>query len=239
MGLGDIKKKDCPAVIRGARTSIRARLHPLGGDYPDPRRSVPFCRKVLEISKEAERGGSAPGIVLFFKGIKGIDMGKSGILPRLAERRGMFSRKSSGDQQLRKATAERIRQSKLPCTPELFRMLIRRAGNAAGNEARIYCFCKFGIFNNPDRLAGVIGKPFSLPRRLNAAVEHPEHDTGFGLLNNVLEVKASIEPVLEALHQCRNTSARLDPQSVIIRLASMAVKWRQASVSIATATSIP
>src|SRR6185369_6804180 len=106
------------------------------------------------------------------------------------------------------------RQGKLPRAPELLRMLIRRTGDAACIDTRIYGFRKLGVFDYTDRLAGMVGKPFSLSSRLDATVEHPENHTSACLFHDVLKVEPSVKTMLEALHQRRNAATRVQPKTL-------------------------
>jgi hypothetical protein len=99
---------------------------------------------------------------------------------------------------------------KLPRTPDVIRMLIRRAVNAAGLNPRVNRLREPLVLHQSDRLAGEIGQPLPLARRLNPAVKHPEHNPVLALLNCILLVEERIHAQRQRLDQRGNPAARRD-----------------------------
>jgi hypothetical protein len=77
-------------------------------------------------------------------------------------------------------------------------MGIRGAGDAACLDAWIDGPREPRVLGDSNRLAGEIREPLALPRRLDPAVPHHEDGAARALLDHLLHVQASIEPVLQA-----------------------------------------
>lgn len=80
-------------------------------------------------------------------------------------------------------------------------MRIRWAAKTLCPDPGIDRLREFGVFHQPDNLAGKIRPSIPHTRRLNPAIIHPEDETAFGFVDDLLDVEMSIHAISQRLLQ--------------------------------------